>query len=75
MALKYQYHLKEYRELNGYTQSEIAHILQTRQEQYSKYELGKREIPVHHLITLSMLYNVSTDALLGIKRNIKKEQK
>lgn len=73
--MNYKYCLKEFRELNGYTQAEIAYILQTRQEQYSKYELGKREIPVHHLITLSMIYNVSTDMLLGIKRNIKKEQK
>ncbi len=59
--------LKKYRESNNYTQGQIAHILQTRQEQYSKYELGKREIPVHHLITLSMLYRVSVDELLGLK--------
>ncbi len=61
--------LKKYRENAGFTQAEIAHILQTRQEQYSKYELGKREIPVHHLITLSMIYNVSVDELLGLKRH------
>lgn len=69
--------LKIIREKLGYTQAEIAHILQTRQEQYSKYELGKREIPVHHLITLSMLYNVSVDELLGLKKHNKaeKEQK
>lgn len=67
--------LRKYREEFGYTQAEIAHILQTRQEQYSKYELGKREIPVHHLITLSMLYDVSTDDLLGLKRRKKQEQK
>lgn len=71
----YYKNLKKYRELSGYTQTEIAHILQTRQEQYSKYELGKREIPVHHLITLSMLYDVSVDDLLGLKRRTKKEQK
>ncbi|MDD5796837.1 MAG: helix-turn-helix transcriptional regulator [Oscillospiraceae bacterium] len=67
--------LKVIREKSGYTQAEIAHILQTRQEQYSKYELGKREIPVHHLITLSMLYGVSVDELLGLKKHSKKEQK
>lgn len=66
--MRYCYkNLKVYREKLGYTQAEIAHVLQTRQEQYSKYELGKREIPVHHLITLSMLYNVSVDDLLGLK--------
>ena len=67
----YYKNLKKYREKSGYTQSEIAHILQTRQEQYSKYELGKREIPVHHLITLSMVYDVSVDDLLGLKRRKK----
>lgn len=70
--MKYHYkNLKAYREKLGYTQAEIAHILQTRQEQYSKYELGKREIPIHHLITLSMLYNVSVDDLLGLKSSRK----
>ena len=68
---KYYKNLKKYREESGYTQAEIAHILQTRQEQYSKYELGKREIPVHHLITLSMVYDVSVDDLLGLKRRKK----
>ena len=67
----YYKNLKKYREESGYTQAEIAYILQTRQEQYSKYELGKREIPVHHLITLSMVYDVSVDDLLGLKRRKK----
>lgn len=75
--MEYYKNLKIIREANGYTQTEIAHILQTRQEQYSKYELGKREIPVHHLITLSMFYKVSVDELLGLKKhnNNKEEQK
>lgn len=67
--------LKIYRENAGLTQTDVAHILQTRQEQYSKYELGKREIPVHHLITLSFLYDVTVDELLGLKRRTKKEQR
>ncbi len=70
----YYKNLRKYREINDYTQGEIAHILQTRQEQYSKYELGKREIPVHHLITLAMLYGVSTDELLGLKKRKTAEQ-
>lgn len=70
----YYKNLRKYREINGYTQGEIAHILQTRQEQYSKYELGKREIPVHHLITLATLYGVSTDELLGLKKRKTAEQ-
>ena len=57
---KMDYHkrLKELRIKNNYTQAEIAYILQTRQEQYSKYENGKRELPIHHLVTLCFLYKV-----------------
>ena len=36
--------LKELRVRNGYTQEQVAFILHTRQEQYSKYENGKREL-------------------------------
>jgi len=47
------------------TQDEIAKLLQTTQQQYSKYEKGIQEIPVHHLITLADFYKVSVDYLLG----------
>ena len=48
--------LKELRVANGYTQEQIAFILHTRQEQYSKYESGKRELPIRHLITAPLPY-------------------
>ncbi len=44
--LDYCKRLKELRVKNGYTQGQIAFILHTRQEQYSKYENGKRELPL-----------------------------
>ena len=44
--MDYTKRLKELRIANGYTQAEIAFLLHTRQEQYSKYENGKRELPV-----------------------------
>ncbi len=58
--------LKKLRIENGYTQEQIAFILHTRQEQYSKYESGKRELPIKHLIALCCLYRVSADYVLGI---------
>ena len=64
--------LQELRVANGYTQEQIAFILHTRQEQYSKYESGKRELPLRHLITLCCLYRVSADYILGIEKLIKK---
>lgn len=65
--MDYNKRLKELRVKNNYTQAEIAYILQTRQEQYSKYESGKRDLPIKHLVTLCYLYKVSSDYILGIK--------
>ena len=64
--------LKELRIKNGYTQQQIAFILHIRQEQYSKYESGKRELPTRLLFALCCLYRVSSDYILGIERFIKK---
>ena len=63
--------LKELRVKNGYTQGQIAFMLHTRQEQYSKYENGKRELPIRHLITLCCLYKTSSDYILGIEKFVK----
>ena len=62
--------LKDMRQDNGMNQSQIADLLNTTQQQYSKYENGIQEIPVHHLITLAKLYKVSTDFLLGLTDEI-----
>ena len=35
-------------------------------QQYARYETGEREIPLHHLITLALHYNVSLDYLAGL---------
>ena len=36
-----------------------------------KYESGKRELPIRHLITLCCLYRVSSDYILGIENFVK----
>ncbi len=54
------------------TQAQIAEILGTAREQYNKYELGKQEIPFHHVITLAKFYNVSIDYIAGISDSPKK---
>ena len=71
--MNYCKRLRDLRLKNGYTQEQIAFILHTRQEQYSKYESGKRELPLRHLITLCCLYRVSADYVLGIEKVINKE--
>lgn len=57
--------LKNLREDNDYTQTDIAKILFITQQQYSLYEKGYREIPTSALITLADLYNTSVDYILG----------
>lgn len=57
--------LRNMREDHDLEQEAIAKLLNTTQQQYSKYERGVQEIPIHHLITLADFYNVSTDYLLG----------
>ncbi len=58
--------LKDLREDSDLTQKDIADMLQTTQQQYSKYERGIQEIPAHHLITLAKFYKTTTDYLLGL---------
>ena len=71
-VMDYQKRLKQLRLEHGYTQEQIAFILHIRQEQYSKYESGKRELPISHLISLCCLYRASADYVLGIERFVSK---
>lgn len=54
------------RKERGLSQEDVAEILSTTQQQYSKYENGTNEIPVRHVITLCKFYGVSADWLLGL---------
>ena len=58
--------LRNIRLEKGYSQMDIAEILDTTQQQYSKYEVGVNEIPVRHIITLCKFYKISSDWLLGL---------
>ena len=57
--------LRDLREDADKTQTQIAEVLGTSQTMYARYERGANELPIHHLITLSKYYGVSTDYLLG----------
>ena len=58
--------IRALREDNDYTQKEIASLLRCSQVSYSHYEIGRRDIPIEHLVTLSAFYGVSVDYILGI---------
>lgn len=61
--------IRELREDNDLTQTQIADVLGTSQQIYSRYELGIRELPIKHLITLCKYYNISADYILGLKKS------
>ncbi len=57
--------IRNLREDHDKTQKELADYLNIKQTTYSKYELGKINIPVEVFIKLADFYNVSVDYLLG----------
>ncbi len=67
--MKYIKRIRDLREDNDKTQQEIADILGTSQTMYARYERGANELPIHHLIKLCELYNVSADYILGLSDN------
>ena len=58
--------LRDMREDHDLTQDDIAKILQTTQEQISKYEIGKQMMGIDKYIKLAKYYNVSLDYLAGL---------
>ena len=47
-------------------QTQLARYLGMSQTGYSKYETGENDIPTQVLIKLALLYDVSTDYILGL---------
>lgn len=62
--------IRELRVDRDLTQANIANILKTSQSYYSEYELGKRAIPIQHIITLCLFYRVSADYILGLPKGL-----
>ncbi len=58
--------LRELREDRDLKQSQVAKVLNTTQQVYSRYENGINEMPVRHLRTLCQFYQVSADYILGL---------
>ena len=63
---KYYPRLRELRNAAGMKQTDLAAILNMQQNQYSRYERGDRELPMHIFIALARYYNVSLDYLAGL---------
>lgn len=58
--------LRELREDRDITQRTLADYLHVRQNTYSQYETGQRQLPLDALIRLAQFFNTSTDYILGL---------
>ena len=67
----YQKIIRDLREDHDMTQEQVAQYLGTSQTMYARYERGASEMPIRHLISLSKLYGVSTDLILGLSKKKK----
>lgn len=66
--------IKELREDRDLTQTDIARVLGTTQQQIYKYEKGIQEMTIGRLKTLCEFYGVSADYILGLPKGLKWER-
>lgn len=59
------------REDKDLLQKDVAEFLNVSQTNYSKYELGKINIPINTLKNMAIFFNTSIDYLLGLTDEIK----
>ena len=58
--------LKDIREDHDITQKTLSEYLNIRQNTYSQYETGQRQMPIEILIELAVYFDTSTDYILGL---------
>ncbi|MCH5350159.1 MAG: helix-turn-helix transcriptional regulator [Oscillospiraceae bacterium] len=63
--------IRDLREDNDVSQTEMAKLLRCSQQTYSRYESHTTEIPLESLIFLAEYYDTSVDYLLGITKQKK----
>ena len=58
--------IRDLREDRDLTQKQLADYLHIKQNTYSQYENGQRQLPMEALIALAKYYKTSTDYILGL---------
>ena len=58
--------LRELREDQDLTQKAVADYLHIRQNTYSQYETGQRQLPLELLVAMALYYHTSTDYILEL---------
>lgn len=67
--------LRDLREDKDAKQQTIADLLKITRQQYSLYELGKRDIPAEYIRILAKFYNTSTDYIFELTNETKPYKK
>ena len=62
--------IKDLREDADITQKQLAEYLNIKQNTYSQYENGLRQIPIDALIKLAYYFGTSVDYILGLTDEI-----
>lgn len=75
MKPRYIKRIRDQRQDHDLTQKQIAVVLQTTRQVYSRCENGANEMPIRHLIALAHFYRVSTDYLLGESDDPRRRQR
>ena len=58
--------LRALREEQDLTQQAVADYLHIRQNTYSQYETGQRQLPLELLVAMALYYHTSTDYILEL---------
>lgn len=57
--------LKEYRELRGFTQDDVAKELDVNPKHYGRIERGENSCTISNLVSLCNLFGISSEDILG----------
>ncbi len=73
--MDYRTRLKNLREDNDLTQSQIGEVINKSQQGYNHIETGRAELKIEDLAALCKFYNVSSDYIIGLTDEKKPYQK
>ena len=65
--MPYYRRLRDLREDNDLTQSQLVEKLNMHKTTYTNYEQGKRDLPLQIAIKIAKFYNVTLDYLAGME--------
>lgn len=62
------FRIAQLRKENGWTQKQLAEILNVDNTTISSWELGKNDVPSAIIVQLAKLFDTTSDFLLGIEK-------